>query len=128
MVRKDKNPTASLLFGAAAVQCMVGLFGWSLYSINFGWIDWAITFSFLVYVVFGVWARWTPVTPAILGFLSYAVFLAIQGRQSIELLKSGWIFKLPMVVLLTIALMCALTSCRKRPSTTTEQQSAETHH
>ena len=125
MIRKDKNPTASLLFGAAAIQCLIGLVGWSIYSNEFGWLDWVITFAFLIYVVLGLWARWAPVVPAFLGFLLYAVFLLAQACRSVELLKTGWLFKLPMVLVLTTALVCALTFGRKGPSTATVRPGTE---
>jgi hypothetical protein len=108
---KDKHPTASLLFGVAAIQFGVALFFWSIHGPEFQWTDWAFSSSFLLFIALGIWARWTPAVPATIGFLLYAAYLGMQAVVSLDLLWSGWIFKLPAAVLLTIALVCGFV-CR----------------
>ena len=107
-LRKDKHPTASLLFGVAAIQLLVALFLWSIHGPQFQWIDWAYSLNFLIFVALGIWARWLPAAAAAVGFLLYAFYLGMQAAASLEVLRSGWIFKLPVAVLLTIALICGL--------------------
>jgi hypothetical protein len=107
-IRKDKNPTASSLFGVAALQILVGAFGWYLYSANFGLLDWIITFSGVVYVVLGIVARWNPLPAALTGAILYSLFLAFQAMRSIGLLMSGLIIKIPIVILLIVAVIAAL--------------------
>jgi hypothetical protein len=117
MIRKDKKPTAGLLFGVAAIQFLLSLLGWSIYGINFTWQDWLVTFGFVAYALLGVWACWAPVAPAILGLLLYAAFLGVQGYHDLELLKCGWEFKAPMLLMLLIAVVAALAAGRMKPST-----------
>lgn len=105
-LRKDKHPTASLLFGVAAIQFFVALFFWSIHGPEFQLLDWAFSLNFLIFVALAIWARWTPAVPATIGFLLYAAYLGMQAVLSLDLLRSGWIFKLPAAVLLTIALAC----------------------
>jgi hypothetical protein len=114
MIRRDKHPAASLLFGVAVIQLLVALFYWSIHGHEFRWADWAFSLNFLVFVALGVWARWVPAAPAAIGFLLYAVYLGAQASLSLDLLRSAWIFKLPVAILLTIALVCAFARCRER--------------
>ncbi len=107
-IRKDKNPTASALFGVAAIQGMVGVLGWYLHSGSFGWLDWVITFSSAIYIALGIAARWVRLPVALIGVGLYAAFLAFQALRSVGLLMSGFIFKIPVVVLLLVAVVFAL--------------------
>ena len=106
-LRASSNPTTSALFGVAAIQATVGLIGWFIYSPEFQPIDWIATFSFAVYFAFGVWARWRPKPATLSAALSYAAFLGVQARISLDLLFTGWIFKLPICVLLIVAFVSA---------------------
>jgi hypothetical protein len=102
-LRKDKHPTASLLFGVAVIQFLVAFFFWSIHGSEFTSLDWAYSLSFLVFVALGIWARCAPAVPATIGFLLYAAYLGMQAALSLELLRSGWTFKLPTAVFLAIA-------------------------
>ena len=110
-VRRDKRPTASLLFGVALIQLLVALFLWSIHGPEFQWVDWAYSLNFLIFAALAIWARWSPAVPATIAFLLYAAYLGVQAWESLDLLRSGWIFKLPVAVLLTIAFVCAFV-CR----------------
>ncbi|HSY09987.1 MAG TPA: hypothetical protein VK840_03645 [Candidatus Dormibacteraeota bacterium] len=114
---KDKNPTASSLFGVAALQILVGAFGWYLYSANFSLVDWIIAFGGVIYIVLGIVARWKPLFAALTGTVLYALFLAFQAMRSIELLKSGLIIKIPIVILLIVAVIDALKRSSATPQT-----------
>jgi len=105
-LRKDKHPTASLLFGVAVIRFLTALFIWSIRGPEFQWLDWVFCLDFLVFVALAIWARWAPGTAAAIGFLLYAAYLGTQAAVSLQLLRSGWVFKLPTAVLLTIALVC----------------------
>jgi hypothetical protein len=111
-IRTDKNVTASALFGVAAIQILVAGIGWFLYSAQFGWIDWLITFSGAIYIALGVASRWIRLPAAVIGSVLYAAFLAFQASRSSDLLMSGLIFKIPVVILLLVAVVSAL----KRPA------------
>ena len=91
------------------------LFAWWLYSPEFGPLDWVVTFSFLIYIALGVWARWQPVAPTVIGLLLYALFLGWQALMRPDLLTVGLIFKIPIVLLLITALVLALRN-GKQPS------------
>ncbi len=67
-----------------------------------------MSLDFLILVGLAILARWMPAVAGIIGFLLYAAYLRLQAAVSVELLRSGWIFKLPVGVLLTIALVSGL--------------------
>jgi hypothetical protein len=107
-LRKDKNPTASALLGVAAIQIVVGFLGWSVYRDSFGWLDWIIMFSGAIYIALSVAARWIRLSAALIGATLYAAFLVLQAWRSTDLLMSGLIFKVPVVLLLLVAVVSAL--------------------
>lgn len=107
-IRRDKNTTASALFGVAVIQLLVGIGGWYLYSGQLGLFDRIVCFSGAFYILLGIAARWFRFPAALIGALLYAAFLAIQASQSVDLLMTGLIFKIPIVILLLLALISAL--------------------
>jgi hypothetical protein len=114
---KDANLTTSVLFGVAALQLLVGLLGWFVHShdpdieelrwfvysydrTRFGWLDWAVTFSGVIYAVFGIVARWAPLPAALAGAGIYGAFLALQSAQNVHWQAAGLVTKIPVVILL----------------------------
>jgi hypothetical protein len=112
-IRRDKNITASALFGVAAIQVIVGAIGWFLYGGELGLLDWIITFSGGIYIALGIAARWLRLPAAIIGAVLYLAFLGLQASQGMELLMAGLIFKVPVVVLLLVAVGSAF---RRQPA------------
>jgi hypothetical protein len=110
-IRKDKNVTASALFGVAAIQIIIGALGLFLYSAEMGLIDKVIALSGIIYILLGFAARRGRVAAALIGAGIYAGFLALQAFRSMDLLMTGLIFKIPVVILLVVAVVFAL----KRP-------------
>jgi hypothetical protein len=115
MIRKDKHPIASLLFGAACIQFFTELFVWMIHGPEYQWTDWAMSCSFLLFAALGIWARWMPMPAATVGVLLYAAYLSVQAVNSLELLCRGWIFKLPIAALLTIAFVWSLVLWHSAP-------------
>ena len=113
-MQHDKNPTASALFGVAAIQILVGLLGWFMYSPQFGWLDWIVTISGAIYLGLAFAARWTRLFAAIVGAAFYGVYLGYQASQNVDLLWRGWIIKGPIVILLLAALFFAIRGSAKR--------------
>jgi hypothetical protein len=109
-IRRDKNVTASALFGVAAIQILVGAIGWGIHAGQLGFIDRIITFSGVIYIVLGIAARWARLPAALIGAVLYAAYLALQASRSIDLLMKGLIFKAPVVILLVLAVVFALRS------------------
>ena len=107
MIRKDKHPVSAALFGVAAIQGVVGLFGWWIRGPFFEPIDWVITFSFALFVGLALLARRAKVAAAVTGIALYVLFLVFQAFVSAELLKAGLVFKVPICVLLVGALVFA---------------------
>ncbi len=107
-IRKDKNVTASALFGVAALQILVGGLGFFLYSGEMGLLDRIISFSGVFYIALGIAARWVRLPAAVIGAVLYAAFLAFQASRSMDLLMTGLIFKIPVVILLVVAVVFAL--------------------
>ena len=118
-IRTDKNVTSSALFGVAAIQILIGAFGYFLYSGEMGLFDRIISFSGVFYIALGIAARWVRLPAAVIGAVLYAAFLAFQASRSISLLTTGLIFKIPIVVLLVVAIISAL----KRPPTSAGDES-----
>jgi len=118
-IRSDKNVTATALFGVAAIQILVGAMGWFLYSPQFEFLDWVITFSGLVYVALAIAARWVRLPAALIGAILYAAFLAFQASTSADLLMVGLVFKIPIVILLVVAVVFAL---RRPPVSSAEDR------
>jgi hypothetical protein len=107
-IRKDKNVTPSALFGVAAIQVLVGGLGLFLYSGELGLLDKGIAFSGGIYIVLAVAARWVRLPAALIGAVLYAAFLVLQASRSMDLLMTGLIFKIPVVILLIVAVNFAL--------------------
>ena len=107
-IRKDKNPTASALFGVAAVQILVGALGYFLYSGEMGLFDRVVAFSGAFYIALGIAARWVRIPAALVGAFFYAAFLALQASRSMGLLMAGLLFKIPVIILLIVAVVFAL--------------------
>lgn len=112
-IRKDKNVTASALFGVAAIQILIGAIGYFMYSEQMDMYDHIIAFSGLLFITLGIAARWIRMPAALIGAVLYGAFLLFQATRSMDLLMTGLIFKIPIVVLLVVAIIFAL----KRPTT-----------
>ncbi|MCK6500915.1 MAG: hypothetical protein L6Q38_15670 [Nitrospira sp.] len=112
--------TASALFGVAAIQILIGSIGYFLYSGEMGLLDRIISFSGVFYIVLGIMARWARLPSAIVGAVLYAAFLAFQASRSMDLLMTGLVFKIPIVVLLVVAVLFAL----KGPPTSSREEGA----
>ena len=113
MIKKDKHPVSSALFGVGVIQAVVGFLGWSVHGPKFAPIDWVITFSFLIFIVLAIAARWARVPAAVIAAAIYGAFLLLQASISIQLLMAGMIFKIPNVILLLVALVLAFKSRKK---------------
>ena len=126
-VDKDRNVTASALFGAAAIQILAGLFTWGLYGEllrRFQWPDQLFVLSGGFYVLLGFAARWMRRSAAMVGAALYAILLAHQAFRSIDLLKSGPLFKVPVALLLLVAVGSSLRRPRASPAQPPPPESA----
>jgi hypothetical protein len=103
IIRTDKNVTASALFGVAAIQIFIAGIYWFISGAQFDWIGWLITFSGAIYIALGIVARWIRLPAAIIGSVLYAAYLAFQAMWSMD-----FIFKIPVVILLLVAVVSAL--------------------
>ncbi|MBM4112812.1 MAG: hypothetical protein FJ253_05470 [Phycisphaerae bacterium] len=108
-ISASRNPTAASLFGVAAIQGIVILLILGA-GRSFGdhWISILVVMSWLIYGVLGVAAFWNRLVPALTGAGLYAAFLIHQGVQSLDLMLTGLVFKVPNVLLLIVAVVGAL--------------------
>ena len=128
-LRRDINPTATLLFGVAALQILVGLlgcleYGWQLddeylrdviYTydrVRFDWFDWIITFNGAIYIALAVLARREGFTAALVGTGIYAVLILFQALQDRRLLMETVVIKITTAILLLLAIVFALARSR----------------
>jgi hypothetical protein len=116
----DRNVTASALFGVAALQILVGAIGWFIYSAQLGWIDLIVSFSGPIYIALGIAAQRRRLSAALIGAALYAAFLGIQASHTLELLMTGLIFKIPVVILLALATVFAF---KRSPAVPGEEES-----
>lgn len=103
-IRKDKNVTASALFGVAAIQLIIAGIDWFLHGFQFdrfGWIDWLFPLSGVIYIALGIAARRIRLLAAIIGGMLYAAFFV--GISDLL-----FIFKIPVVILLLVGVVSAL--------------------
>ena len=107
-IRKEKNRTVSALCGAAAVQCLLGFVGWSMNGRSFGWLDWAFSFSGVICLGLALATRRHRLSAALTGAGLYAGLLALQLLHGVAALKSGLVFKIPVVLFLLVAVVLAL--------------------
>ena len=121
-ISREKNATASALLGVAAIQIVVGFLGWSVYRDRFGWLDWVIMFSGAIYIVLSIAARWARLPAAVVGAALYATFLLFQASRSVDLLMTGLIFKIPVVILLLVAILSALRRSAASPASSSSPE------
>jgi hypothetical protein len=114
MIRKDKRPASSALFGVAAIAALGDSLKWLVWGPWFRPFDWVITFSFVLFTALAILARWRPISGTVIAALWYAAILVFEASDGIRVLLSGLVFKIPIVVFLLLALVLALTS-RKSP-------------
>ena len=112
-MQPDKNPTASSLFGVAAILLLVGLLGWFMYGPQFGLLDWIVSFSGVIYLGLAVAARRFRLAAALIATALFAVYVAYQAYWNVEFLWRGWIIKAPIALLLLVAIFFALKASTK---------------
>jgi hypothetical protein len=101
--------TVSALFGVAAIYCVWGFLHWQRYHDYFGWTDWLIVgLSASIYLLLGLHARRSRLIASLIGVGLYVSLVAFQAFQSLDLLLSGLVFKVPMAILLFLAVLFTL--------------------
>ena len=104
---EGRNWAMWALFGAALGQSFLGVVGWAMNRLSFGWQDWLFSLSGGIYFGLGFAAGWMPRRASLAGAGLYAVFLAVQVLQSVAALKSGLVFKIPIALMLLVAVAAA---------------------
>ncbi len=79
-----------------------------MYGPAMGVIDRVISFSGIFYIVLGIVARWARFPAALVGAGLYGAFLLVQASISLDLLMTGLVFKIPIVILLGVGIAFAL--------------------
>jgi hypothetical protein len=101
--------TASALFAVAAIWCVWGFLYWRRCHDYFGWSDWLlVVLSVGIYLLLGIHARRSRLAAAFIGAGLYASLVTFQAFQSVDQLMGGLIFKMPIAVLLLLAVMFAM--------------------
>ncbi len=95
------------LVGAAAIQGLVGFLGWFIHSPQFSALDWVITFGGGIFLALAFVGKSKPHAASLAAMLLYSAFLIMQLSISTELLMTGWIFKLPIILLLIVGVWSA---------------------
>jgi hypothetical protein len=102
--------TASALCGATAVYCVWTFLIWRKVGLHFGWAGWLIiALGVSPCLLLGIPARWARVAAPFLGVGLFAWLIVLDVlAQDANLLMSGIIFKIPIAVLLLVAVWFAL--------------------
>ena len=108
MAKKKEDITSKALLGVAVIQGIIYGLAWMVHSSQMGVLDRIITFSFAIFVVLAVLAKFLPIVAASIALALYGAFLCLQAIASPALLFKGWLFKGPIVVLLIVAFVVAL--------------------
>ena len=135
-LRRKDNPTASALFGIAAVQFLVGFIGLFIYFVNpdadipqlkwflyhfqsgaFTALDWVVAFSGVIFTLLALLAYRARLPAALLAAASYVGLLLLQGAVG---LSGALVVKVLVVILLVVASAAALRHPSHYPETRTE--------
>jgi hypothetical protein len=108
MVKKDKNIVSSALLGVAVIQAIVGFLAWYIYNPALFSVTGMIISSFAFFTLLAILARIKPVIAAVTAILLYGCILLLQAIIDVRALMSGLVFKIPILLLLLIALVSAL--------------------
>jgi hypothetical protein len=111
-IRYDKNVTVSALFGAATLLICWGVINWFITGFELNWLGMLLCFSGFIYIALGVLARWVRLPAALVGATLYAAFLVFECflgvNHGVNLVTEGFFFKIPIVILLLVAVVSAL--------------------
>jgi len=111
-IRKDKNMSASALFGVATLLIFWGAISWFIYSAELNWLGMLLCLSGFIYIVLGIVARWVRLPAALFGTTLYVAFLVFECYLGVnhgkDLVMTGLFFKIPVVILLLVAMASAL--------------------
>jgi hypothetical protein len=111
-IRKDKNMSASALFGVAGLLLFWGAINWFISGAEFNWLGTFLCFSGFIYIALGIVARWFRLPAALFGVILYAAFLVFECYLGVnhgeDLVMTGLFFKIPIVILLLVAVVSAL--------------------
>jgi hypothetical protein len=115
-IRNDKNVTASALFDIAALLIFWGAINWFINSAELNWFGTLLCFSGIIYIALGIVARWVRLPAALFGVALYTAFLVFEcflsPDNSEDLVMISLPFKIPIVILLLVAVVSALKCSR----------------
>ena len=110
MIKKSKRPVSSSIYGAAAIQAVVGIMYWFIYSPLFTSIDYLFAFGFIIFLILGKIADRAPKPASVTAATLYGFYLFNQLNVSLKLFMTGLIFKIPITILLIRAIVFAFKS------------------
>ncbi len=112
-IRKDKNVTASALFGVATLLVFWGAIYWFINSAWLNRLETLLCLSGFIYIVLGIVARWGRLSAALIGCALYTAFLVFECllglNHGVNLVMEGLFFKVPISILLLVAVVSPLT-------------------
>ncbi len=118
----DTKPpkTSSALFGAAIVHLVPGILYWVVAGLKYDLNDAVRIGGSLLFLILGeIWARWTPLPPAVIAlfvYSAYAVFQIISGPRTLPPIL--YVVHVSIMALLLIAVV----SAGKRPTASHNQE------
>src|SRR5262245_8443982 len=75
------HQSSNALIGAAVIYLVPGLLHWSIDGFRGELGDWIYAGGSAVILLMGIWARWSPIVPSIIGAVLCVAFLSLQARR-----------------------------------------------
>jgi|GEM_PF-3270829 len=107
MIRDEKHPVSSALFGAAAIQVVLAWIAWGRHRVDSTPLEWLDFIALGAFLFLGILARRARVPAAVIAVVLYGTFLVQQGSIGVELLASWVVLKVSIVALLLVGLVLA---------------------
>ena len=114
--RKALNQTSRVLFGVAALQCVCGVIGvfalQNVLGVNLEPLQLVIAIGVVVaigvaFIGLGVWSRYQPLPPAIIGLILYLVVFISDIAMAPDVVSKGVWVRIIIVVLLVRGIAAA---------------------
>jgi hypothetical protein len=116
-----KRPkTSGALIGAAIVHLVPGILFWAVAGLKYDLNDAIRIGGSLAFLILGIWARWTPLPPAVIALVVYGAYAALQiisGPRNLPLVI--YIVHVSIMALLIIAVVSA---ARRPPASHNQEQ------
>ncbi|MBN1912270.1 MAG: hypothetical protein JW818_21295 [Pirellulales bacterium] len=119
---QKKSTSSQALVGAAVLFLVPGFIRWSLWFIPWDTNDLILISGSVFFLVLAVWARWSPLWPAVIGMVAYGIYFAKQYHDGIPICPRWqwifWILNATIAAVLLVGLLSGVRATRQLPTST----------